>query len=117
MLNHHIKQDIFLAFQTCGCLLLYESSAESSCMSFLHYFHAAISKHLSEKPKICLVLYGRLTQVGLYASNEHPSQATAVSSTSSVAFGRLISGSGKHSGIFPMATSHPTNDLSRAVVS
>ena len=29
----------------------------------LHYFHAAISNHLSEKPKICLVLYGRLTQV------------------------------------------------------
>ena len=32
-------------------LLLNESSAESSCMSFLHYFHAAISNHLSEKPK------------------------------------------------------------------
>ena len=37
---------------TGGCLLLNESSAESSCMSFLHYFHAAISNHLSEKPKI-----------------------------------------------------------------
>ena len=36
---------------TGGCLLLHESSAESSCMSFLHYFHAAISNHLSEKPK------------------------------------------------------------------
>ena len=33
---------------TGGCLLLNESSAESSCMSFLHYFHAAISNHLSE---------------------------------------------------------------------
>ena len=44
-------------------LMLNESSAESSCMSFLHYFQAAISNHLSEKSKICLVLYGRLTQV------------------------------------------------------
>ena len=34
-----------------GCLLLNESSAESSCMSFLHYFHAAISNHLSVKAK------------------------------------------------------------------
>ena len=44
----HVKQDIFLAFQTGGCLLLHESSAESSCMSFLHYFHSAISNHMSE---------------------------------------------------------------------
>ena len=35
----------------------------AKCMSFLHYFHAAISNHLSEKPKICIVAYGRLTQV------------------------------------------------------
>ena len=35
----------------------------TECMSFLHYFHAAISNHLSEKPKICIVVYGRLTQV------------------------------------------------------
>ena len=34
-----------------------------ACWSFLHYFHAAISNYLSEKPKICLVLYGPLTQV------------------------------------------------------
>ena len=33
--------------QTGGCLLLYESSAESSCISFLHYFHSAISSHLA----------------------------------------------------------------------
>ena len=46
-----------------GYFLLNESSAESSCMSFLHYFHLAISKHLSVKPKICLVIYGCLTQV------------------------------------------------------
>ena len=26
-------------------------------MRFLHYFHAAISIHLSEKPKLCLVVY------------------------------------------------------------
>ena len=25
----------------------------------VHYFHAVISNHLSEKPKICHVLYGR----------------------------------------------------------
>ena len=34
VLNNHIKQDIFLAFQTGGCLLLHGSSAESSCESF-----------------------------------------------------------------------------------
>ena len=44
--SNHIKQDILLAFQTGGYLLLHESSAESSCMSFLHYFHSAISNHL-----------------------------------------------------------------------
>ena len=32
----HIKQYIFLAFQTGGCLLMYESTAESSYLSFLH---------------------------------------------------------------------------------
>ena len=63
VLSDHIQQDIFWAFQTGGCLLLNESIAESPCMDFLHYFHAAISNHLSEKPKICLVVYGRLTQV------------------------------------------------------
>ena len=31
VLSDHIKQDIVLAFQTGGCLLLHESSAESSC--------------------------------------------------------------------------------------
>ena len=41
----YIKHDIFLAIQTGGCLLLHDSSAESSC--FLHYFHSAISNHLS----------------------------------------------------------------------
>ena len=34
-----------------GCFLLNISSAESSCMSFLHYFHTAISNHLSVKVK------------------------------------------------------------------
>ena len=34
-----------------GCLLPNESIAESSCMSFLHYFHTAMSNHLSEKAK------------------------------------------------------------------
>ena len=46
VLSDHIKQDIFLGFQTGGSLLLHESSAESSSMSFLHYFHSAISNHL-----------------------------------------------------------------------
>ena len=45
-LSDHIKQDIFLAFQAGGCILLHESSAESSC-SFLCYFHTVISNHLS----------------------------------------------------------------------
>ena len=47
VLSDHIKQDIFLDFQTGGCLLLHESSTRSSCRSFLHYFHSAISNHLS----------------------------------------------------------------------
>ena len=37
VLSDHIKQDKCLAFQEGGCLLLYESSTESSC------FHATIS--------------------------------------------------------------------------
>ena len=45
--SNHIKQDIFLAFQTDDCLLLHESSAESSYKGFLHYFHSAISNHLN----------------------------------------------------------------------
>ena len=45
VLSIHIKQDIFLAFQTGCCLLLHESSAERPC--FLPYFHSAISSHLS----------------------------------------------------------------------
>ena len=47
-IGDHIKQDIFLAFQTGCCLLLHESSAQSSASytSFLHYFHSAISNHL-----------------------------------------------------------------------
>ena len=36
MLSDHIKQDIDLAFLTGGCLLLYKSSAESSCFFFEH---------------------------------------------------------------------------------
>ena len=44
VLSDHIKQDICLVFQT-GLFLLHESSAES--MNFLHYFHAALSHHLS----------------------------------------------------------------------
>ena len=43
VISDHVKQDnIFLDFQTGGCLLLNESSAENCCMSFLHYFHSAI---------------------------------------------------------------------------
>ena len=32
-LSDHIKQDIFLAFQTGGCLLLHESSSEAHSFS------------------------------------------------------------------------------------
>ena len=45
--SDNIKRDIFLAFQTGGYLLLHENSAESSYVSFLHYFHPAISNHMS----------------------------------------------------------------------
>ena len=51
VLCDHIKLDIFLAFQTGGCLLLSESSTERYYM----YFHAAMGNHLHEKPKICLI--------------------------------------------------------------
>ena len=54
VLSDHIKQEIFLAFQTGGCLLLYESSAESSCMSFLYYFHSAISNKLMHELSVLL---------------------------------------------------------------
>ena len=47
MLSDLIQQDIFLALQTGGCLLLHESSAESLYISFLHFLHSAISNHLS----------------------------------------------------------------------
>ena len=43
VLSDHMKQDIFLAFQIDGYLLLHENSAESSYRSFLHYFYSAIS--------------------------------------------------------------------------
>ena len=43
VLSDHIKQEIFLAFQTGGCLLLHESSAERGSA----HFHSAISNHLS----------------------------------------------------------------------
>ena len=46
VLSDHIKQDIFLAFQTGGCLLLYENRAECSFM-LIHYFDSAISSHLN----------------------------------------------------------------------
>ena len=80
VLRDHIKQDIFSAFQTGGCLLLHESDAENSCMvvayycmkvaqkahacwSFLHYFHAAICNHLSIVIFYATCMDGRLTQV------------------------------------------------------
>ena len=48
VLSDHIQQDIFLAFHAGGCLLLHESSAESSAAEALcNYFHSAISNQLS----------------------------------------------------------------------
>ena len=41
--SDHIKRELFLAFQTDVCLLLYESS--------LYYSNPAISNYLSENPK------------------------------------------------------------------
>ena len=34
VLHDHIKQEVYLAFQTGGCLLLYESSAGAFCTTF-----------------------------------------------------------------------------------
>ena len=49
VLSDHINQDIFLAFHSGGCLLLHESRTESPRgRSFLCYFYAAISNHLSQ---------------------------------------------------------------------
>ena len=47
-----IYQETWKSLLTGGWLLLNESSTEK-LMTFLYYFHAAISNHLSEKPKIC----------------------------------------------------------------
>ena len=47
VLSDHIKQDIFLDFQTGGCLLLHENGAESYCRSFMRYFLSAISNNLT----------------------------------------------------------------------
>ena len=96
VLSDHIKQYIFLAFQTGGCLLLYESSVESTCMSFLHYFYTAISNHLSEKPKICIVDHGRLTQVCLYLHTQKVETANDINNKQlryhnrSIAFERSV---------------------------
>ena len=35
VLRDHIKQHIFLTFQTSGCILLHESSGESSCRAIV----------------------------------------------------------------------------------
>ena len=43
----HIKQGIFLAFQTGGCLLLHESSAEKALLSFSN-------NHLSDRIAISM---------------------------------------------------------------
>ena len=47
VLNDHMKQDLCLAFQTGGCLLLHESSVQSSCRRFLCHFHSAVGNYLS----------------------------------------------------------------------
>ena len=69
VLSNHIKQDIFLAFQTGGCLLLHESSAESFCGSFLRYFHSAINNHrsitISMSPE-WVVAYNRFDCIKLF---------------------------------------------------
>ena len=39
VLSDHLKQDIFLAFRTDCCLLFH---------GIMHYFHSAISHHLSK---------------------------------------------------------------------
>ena len=46
MFSDHIKRELFLAFQTDVCLLLYDSS--------LCYSNPAISNYLSENPKYVL---------------------------------------------------------------
>ena len=48
--------------------MLNESSAEST--SFLHYFHAAISNHLSEKPKMSRCLWSLNTGLTVFDDNK-----------------------------------------------
>ena len=66
VLSDHRKQDVFLAFQTGGCLLLHESRTESSYLSIC-YFHSAISKHpciaISMSPQ-WVVAYNRFNTKG-----------------------------------------------------
>ena len=48
VLSDYIKQYIFLAFQTVGCLLLHESSADISCI--LHELSALLSYSNKQPP-------------------------------------------------------------------
>ena len=56
---------------TGDCLLLNESSTESSCMSFLHYFHAAISNHLSEKPNMFCCIWSLNMGLTVLSNKKH----------------------------------------------
>ena len=66
-LSDHIKQDMFLAFQTSGCLLLYKNS-----MSFRHYFDTAIEKtpvyndSMSLELMVALNRFNRISTLLLY---------------------------------------------------
>ena len=42
--SNHIKQDIFLAYQTGGCLLLHESSAQSSTLLSFSNVHVTLNR-------------------------------------------------------------------------
>ena len=52
VLSNHIKQDIFLAFQTVGCLLLHESSAGSSFLLMLMQEFSALLSFSNKQPPV-----------------------------------------------------------------
>ena len=58
MLSDHIKQDIFLAFQTGGCLLLHETSAEQcGCQTGCHLVGNAQTRNRQEVVPLVQSIY------------------------------------------------------------
>ena len=78
------------SLKTGSCLLMNESSAESSCRSFLHYFRAAINNHLYEKPKICCLIWSLNTGLTVSMQQTIDAQANLHLGCLHMAYSRMI---------------------------